>query len=320
MIHSQFEIIFDIEEAPEMRFRKPGRISDNLWYLGAEEAGVYMLRGQHETVLINGAMTYILPAVLTQMREFEISSGEITKILILHSHFDHVGIVPYFKRNYPAIEIIASKAAIKTLQKPKAIEFINTYNPMMAGARKQSLKGFDLDWRSDLELHPLGEGDVIDLGETALKIYETPGHSDCSISAYVPDAGILFGSDAIGIPFSDKLFPSMSTNIDQYLKSLEKLKPLEVNISCHEHYGYITGQEAQTIVVDSIREALNMKERLYEVFRRNPDIDSAVKEIASAFYEEMPGYFLAPELREGAFKQIFKHIAKTLETSGRPIG
>ena len=297
-----------------MRFRKPGKIDSNLWYLGAEETGIYLLRGLHGTALINGGMSYILPDVLAQMREFGIDPGEITKFLILHSHFDHVGVVPYFKRNYPVIEVLASEAAVKTFEKPKAIELINSYNQMSAGARSESLKGFDLEWRGDIEPLPVREGDIIDLGRVVLKIYETPGHSNCSISAYEPDEGVLFASDAMGIPFSDKLFPSMNTNIDQFLNSLEKLRPLRVNVFCADHYGYITGDEAGTIVSETIKEALRWKAHLYETFKSNAfDIDSAAREITSSLYEEMPGYFIAPEIIEGVFKQIFRYIAKTSE-------
>ncbi len=295
-----------------MRFRKPGKIDSNLWYLGAEETGIYLLRGRQGTALINGGMSYILPDVLTQMREFGIDPGEITKFLILHSHFDHVGVVPYFKRNYPVIEVLASEAAVRTFEKPKAVELINSYNQLSAGERSESLKGFDLDWRDDIETLTVREGDIIDLGRVALKIYETPGHSNCSISAYEPDEGVLFASDAMGIPFSDKLFPSMNTNIDQFLNSLEKLRPLKVNVFCADHYGYITGDEAEGIVSETIKEALKMKALLYETYRRNPlDIDSAARETTSSFYQQMPGYCIPPEILESVFKQMFKYIAKT---------
>ena len=295
-----------------MRFQKPGKIESNLWYLGTEESGVYFLKGDRGAALINGGMSYILPDVLAQMKQSGIDPGEITMLLILHSHFDHVGIVPYFKRNYPAIEVLASEAAVKTFEKPKAIEFINSYNRLSAGEKNESLKGFDLEWRTDIEPSVVREGEIIDLGGVALKVYETPGHSNCSISAYEPDAGILFGSDAIGIPFADKLFPSMNTNIEQFLNSLEKLRALKINLFCADHYGYITGDEAQRIVSKTIEEALKWKARLFEVFRRNTfDIDAAAGEITSSFYREMSGYFLASEILEGVFKQIFKNIAKS---------
>ena len=83
---------------------------------------------------------------------------------------------------------------------------------------------------------------------------------------------------------------------------------------CADHYGYITGDEAERIVSETIKEALRWKARLYETFRRHtPDIDTAAKEVTTALYQEMPGYFVAPEIIEGVFKQIFKYIAKTSE-------
>ena len=261
-------------------------------------------------------LSYILPDVLAQMKQSGIDPGEITMLLILHSHFDHVGIVPYFKRNYPAIEVLASEAAVKTFEKPKAIEFINSYNRLSAGEKNESLNDFDLEWRADIEPSVVREGEIIDLGGVALQIYETPGHSNCSISAYEPNSGTLFGSDAIGIPFSDKLFPAMNTNIEQFLNSLEKLRSLKVNLFCADHYGYMNGDEAQKIVSKTIEEASRWKARLLEVFRRNAsDIDAAAREITSSFYQEMPGYFLASEILEGVFKQTFKIYRKKLEAA-----
>jgi hypothetical protein len=57
---------------------------------------------------------------------------------------------------------------------------------------------------------------------------------------------------------------------------------------------------------------LKWKARLYDAYRRNTsDIDAAAREITSSTFEEMPGYFIAPKILEGVFRQIFKYIAKT---------
>jgi glyoxylase-like metal-dependent hydrolase (beta-lactamase superfamily II) len=82
-----------------MRIRKPGKILDHLWYLGYEESGIYLLDGGDEAMIINGGLSYIVPQVLRQLSEFNINEEKVTKFLILHSHFDHVGIVPFFKRH-----------------------------------------------------------------------------------------------------------------------------------------------------------------------------------------------------------------------------
>ena len=52
-----------------MRFRKAGKITDHLWYLGREESGTYYLEGQDGAILINGGLSYILPDVLAQMKK-----------------------------------------------------------------------------------------------------------------------------------------------------------------------------------------------------------------------------------------------------------
>ena len=92
-----------------MRHRTAGKIADNLWYLGREEAGVYILEGKEGSIMINGGLAHILPDVLKQMKEFGIDPARLKKILILHSHFDHIGVIPYFKRNWPAIEVYGSE-------------------------------------------------------------------------------------------------------------------------------------------------------------------------------------------------------------------
>jgi len=298
-----------------MRFRKAGKVADNLWYLGREEAGAYYLEGRNGAIMINGAMSYILPDVLAQMNQFGLDPGKITKFLILHSHFDHVGIVPYFKRTYPAIEVIASAPAWKIFAMPKAIEIMNSFSRMSAkqvGA-EEVLKAYDLEWRDDMTGVSVGEGGSIDLGGVTLTIMDTPGHSNCSITAYEPDIKAMFASDAAGIPYKDTIFPSMNTNVIQYLESLEKLKPLAVSYLCADHYGYITGEEAGKFIDLTLEAGHKWKADLESYYRKyQGDIDAAGKAVTESFYREMPNYFIAPDILEGVFKQMLKFTGKNM--------
>ena len=298
-----------------MRFRKAGKIADNLWYLGREESGTYYLQGKDGAALINGGLSLILPDVLRQMKAFGLDPARVTKFLILHSHFDHAGIVPYFKRTYPAIEVLASAPAWKIFEMPKAIAVMNSFSALSASqmGAAEAMKGYDADWRDDVRGRAVGDGDRIDLGGVALQIFETPGHTNCSVTAYEPGMKALFPSDAAGIPYMDMLFPSMNTNADQFLESLEKLKPLPVSIFCADHYGYITGDEAGGIVGRSAEEGRRWRSYLVEYYRKNSgDIDASAKSLTDFFYREFPGYFIAPDILEGVFKQMFKFIGKTM--------
>lgn len=298
-----------------MRHRQPGKVTDNLWYLGVEESGVYILQGGKETILINGGLSYILPDILEQMRVFRIAPENLTKILILHTHFDHIGVVPYFKRKYPHIEVIASDVAWQIFAMPKARTLMNTFSAMAAQQKglAETIKDCDLEWREDITGSTVKEGDRIDLGDgLGLEIYETPGHSNCSISAYEPSIKALFASDAVGVPFKDILFPSMNTNVNQYLESLSKLTPLQVRYLCADHCGYITGEEAEGFVEATLVEGKKWKGILEDLLRtHNGDVDTAAKALLDRFFRTYPDYFIVPEIMEGVFKQMLKFILKS---------
>lgn len=298
-----------------MRLQQTGKIADHLWYLGREESGVYILEGRDSTVIINGGFGYILPDVLQQMKAFGIDMEKIGKFLILHSHFDHVGIVPYFKRTCPGIEVYASAPAWKILAMPKAIEIINSFSRLSAKQMgiENALNAYDIDWRDDVTGTTLAEGDKIDLGDISLLILDTPGHSNCSITAYEPDMKVLFASDAVGIPFRNDCFPSMNTNIIQYLESLDKLKPLPTSCLCVDHYGYITGDEAGRFADITIEAALKWKGMMEGLYREHGgDIDAAGKAVTDYLYQQMPDYFISRDILEGVFKQMLKFISKNL--------
>lgn len=298
-----------------MRVRKAGKITDHFWYLGREQSGIYCLEGRDGAMLINGGLTFILPDVLEQMKAFGIDAGKIRKFLILHSHFDHTGIVPYIKRTWPDIEILASAPAWKIFAMPKAIEIMNAYSRMsaqLAGA-EDALKAYDLDWREDIAGTAVGEGDRIDLGGVAVQLLETPGHTNCSMTAYEPSMKALFPSDGGGIPFDEMCFPSMNTNTIQYLESLEKLKPLPVAYYCADHYGYITGDEAAGFIDLTLAEGRRWKAGLETCYRKHGgDLDAAAKSITGDFYRLNPGYFIARDILEGVFRQMLKFTGKNM--------
>ncbi|NIS60367.1 MAG: MBL fold metallo-hydrolase [Proteobacteria bacterium] len=298
-----------------MRIWNPGKILDNLWYLGHEESGIYLLDGGDEAMIISGGIRYIVPAVLRQFEEFSINEKKIAKLVILHSHFDHVGIVPFFKRRHPDMEIYGSARAWKILGMQNAIDTINefsravTENMGMAG----KCSGYDLDWRDDVSGTALSEGDRIAVGDMELHIIETPGHSSCSISAYDPQHKVLFPSDGGGIPYKGTIIPSGNSNFTAFQQSLEKLKDLEADYVCADHYGYVTGDEARNFISNTIEAARKHRTEMEEAYRRTGDIDGSAEELTDSFYAENPDYFISREILEGVYRQMVRHIAKELE-------
>jgi glyoxylase-like metal-dependent hydrolase (beta-lactamase superfamily II) len=276
---------------------------------------VYLLEGDEESILINGGMSYLIPDLLRQFEAFEIDETRITKILILHAHFDHVGIAPFFKRRNPEIEICASKRGWKILRKPQAVATINQFSRDVARkmGNERVYDSFDLDWDEGTTGTALAEGECIDLGGVELIIYETPGHSSCSVTAYAPRIKALFPSDAGGIPFKTTILTSGNSHYTNYQLSLERLKDFDVEYLCADHYGYVAGNEAEDFMDQTIYQARKQRTLMEEAFLRTKDTKVAAQKLVREFYRENPDYLITEEIFEGVFRQMVRHVAEALE-------
>jgi len=301
-----------------MRIRKPGKVQNKLWLLGCEESSVYLLEGKNGSMLISGGMSYIVQDLLHQLKEFSLDEERIRRLLILHAHFDHVGIVPFFKRRHPEMEVYASNRGWEILKTPEAVETINKFSRTVAGrmGKEKVYSEYDLDWRQDVAGQTVREGDRIDLGDFTIRILEIPGHSSCSIAAYLPELKALFPSDGGGIPFKEMVVASGNSNYTQYQKSLERLKELDVEYLCADHYGYVIGEEAKGFISRTIETAKSQRALIEKVYNQTHDIEQAAKRLAAFFYGGNPDYFLSPEIMQAVFGQMVRHIAKSFGNTG----
>jgi len=298
-----------------MRIRKPGKVHERIWFLGREESGVYLLEGNDGSMMVSGGMSYIVSDIIRQFKEFRIDESRIKKLLILHSHFDHVGIIPFFKRRNPEMEIYGSERAWEILQMDKATLTINEFSRNVAKRMKKEdvTSAYDLEWRNDVSGKTIREGDRIDLGGLEALILETPGHSSCCIAAYIPKLKALFPTDGGGIPFKQTIVTSGNSNYTQYQQSLERLRDLKVDYYCADHYGYVIEKEAREFISKSIEMAKKNRTQMEKAYRSSQDIDGAARKLISSFYEENPSYFLSPEIFLDVYRQMVRHIAMVIE-------
>jgi glyoxylase-like metal-dependent hydrolase (beta-lactamase superfamily II) len=269
-------------------------------------------------MLISGGVSGIVPDVLWQFDKFCIDENRIKKLLILHAHFDHVGIVPFFKRRNPDMEIYASGRAWERLTSKKTIVTINAFSAStnLAMGNMDDLSRYDLEWKDDICGISVAEGDKIDLGDAEITILETPGHSSCSISAYNAKMKALFSSDSGGIPYKNEHIPAGNSNYTQYQESLEKLRVLDVDYLCADHCGYVTGADAREFVQNTIQTAKDFRRLMESVYRRTNSIDRAVQHLVAMAAASRPDYFLPREILEKVYTQMVRHIAGHIQGTG----
>jgi len=294
-----------------MIIEKPGFVTERILFLGRKESCVYLLKGSEEFALLGGGLTYIVPDIIKQLKRFKIEEKKIKRIIILHSHFDHCGIVPFFKRRWPWVSITASQRAKELLDKPEVMESISSLNQILS--TEHGLEQPDKD--IEIELGRINtddvvkDGDILSCDDLSMEVMEVPGHSSCSIAIYVPQEKAMFASDAGGIPIGDRIFTAANSNFDKYQKSLQKMARYEIEVYLTEHFGARTGSDGRHFLQKSMDAAMETRSILEASYAKTKDIEKSTTEITDTVMEWLPEAFMPKEIITVIIGQMIRFVA-----------
>ena len=303
-----------------MQIIEPGYVTKRILLLGRRESCLYVLDGGEESVVLGGGMAYISPDVEEQLRRFSVDEKKIKRVIVLHAHFDHCGLVPFMKKRWPWIVVAASRRAKALLADPgvsNRMKELNHEAVVQAGLERKALEmGFDF---TGIEVEEtLQEGDKVSCGEVSLDVLEVPGHSSCSIALYLQEEKALFASDAAGVRFGEYYMAAGNSNFDLFQQSLEKMSRLEVDVLLGEHFGALVGAEGRGYLKKAMEEAARTRRLLEDSYRRTGDVEKSTEEITKLFLADAPENFLPPEVVGIVAGQMVRHIAKTMKRESGP--
>ena len=295
-----------------MLIDQPGNVTDKIVLLGRRESCVYLLKGQNEYALLGGGMVSIVPDMLEQIETFKIDENKIRRMIILHSHFDHCGIIPFFKKRWPWATVTASARSKEMLSSPKIIQSISFLNEMLLAryGLESPARELGLDFNGITVEAVVAGGDVLRCDELSLEIIDAPGHSSCSVAVYVKEQKALFASDAGGIPAGDWIFTAANSNFDRYQESLGKMAGYAVEVYLAEHYGALAGSDGRDFLRRSMDFAVQTRTLLEASYAHTGDVEQSSAEITDLLMEKIPAELLPKEIIAMVVGQMFNYIAK----------
>jgi glyoxylase-like metal-dependent hydrolase (beta-lactamase superfamily II) len=298
-----------------MVITEPGRITDRITFLGSLNCCVYVVDGGKEAILIGGGMAHVAPDLLRQIDAFGIDERKIKRMVVLHAHFDHCGLIPFLKKHWPWAVVTASARAKGILSDPHISRVIGRFNEeaIEEAGLKEKAEELGFAFTSINVEETVGEGDVISCGDVAFDVLDVPGHSSCSIALYMPQEKALFASDAAGIRYKDYFLAAGNSNYDLYQQSLEKMAGYDVDAVLGEHYGASVGEDARIFLPRTMESARRTRALLEESYRRTGDVEKSTEEIAENLLHEAPGAFFSRDILSLISAQMVKYIARTLE-------
>lgn len=292
----------------------PGKINDRIKILGTPFIPIYLIKGERYA-LIEGGIKALYPLVKKQLEENRVNPGEISNLILLHSHIDHTGIAFPFKKYFSKTLVCVSAETAGAISKEEASPLIKK----MEEATERFLGINIREGSRELESVPncakadkiLKDGDEISLGNgMTIQFLSTPGHSPCSMSAYIPEEKALFISDSAGLPVSSKMaFPMVFGNFRQFVSTCEKLSDIDADIICFGHFLALTGKDTKGIFLKIRDEAIKMKELILEKYTEYKDIGTVINSMEERYNK---GYVkqLSYVFYEGSARAIVKVLLK----------
>jgi glyoxylase-like metal-dependent hydrolase (beta-lactamase superfamily II) len=240
----------------ESKFNQNSYLIDGELYRMKGNVALYIIENKGMRMMIDAGESLMAKKVVKKI--IDLGLYPIHKILLTHSHFDHIQGVAKIKKliKEEQIEVLASERAIDNLRNPDKMN-----------------KDFGYIIEPIENVTPLKEGDVVNLNGLELEILNFFGHTQDSIAVLDRKNKNIFVGDAIMDKFDYNTFLPEFNEIT-YLKTIDKLKNLkeELNSLALAHFGVWTEYDCYNIISEAKNFHINAKESLIAWYNENPSL------------------------------------------------
>lgn len=206
-----------------------------------------ILKDDRETILVDCGYPHFLPLIKAAAEAKGIDLSGLTKIVITHHDFDHMGALAEFKNEYPNVLTVSSIAEEKYISgkvKSLRLQQAESLYDSLPENQKEDAEKFHKLLRSvepvNVDLLVKDQDILPWCGGT--EVVATPGHMPGHISLYIKESRTLIAGDALVIE-DDKLGianPNYTLDMAEAKKSIKKLLRYDIdNIICY-HGGVYT--------------------------------------------------------------------------------
>ncbi len=291
-------------------FSQTGLVRNGFFVLGVAPVPIYLLDGRRP-ILFEAGLT-CLGRVYEEAAAAVLGRRQPEILFLSHVHYDHCGAAAHLKKAWPRMKAAASAKAAEIIKRPNAVRLIRRLNQEVDSFMVHLDSGSLIDepfepFEIDLVLK---EGQVIELDEEVkVEVLSTPGHTWDTLSYYLPQKKILVASEAAGCANNSGYVVTDSlVDFEAYLKSLERLAGLDVEIFCQGHLFVYLDEDVPRFFERSLKAAQEFKALVVETWREEGDLALTMSRIKAWEYDPLP----RPKQPEPAYLLNLKARIKTV--------
>ena len=214
----------------ESRYVHPFRIFGNVWYVGDSWVCVHLIDTGDGLLLLDGGNIGATAMLVNAIWEAGFNPADVRWMVLSHGHLDHIGGAVFFRKMF---------GTKLYLGEPDARNYRE--HPELSLVQDSGSLGHDV-----FEVnHEITDGETIRFGNTEIRFFLVPGHTDGVISAFfdVTDgertlrAGYYggFGFNTLQKSYLDDIGDTGYEMRKTYLKSIEKVRNQHVDLFLGNH-------------------------------------------------------------------------------------
>ncbi|WP_237714924.1 MULTISPECIES: MBL fold metallo-hydrolase [Pelosinus] len=251
---------------------------------GGKGGNAFLLLGTEKAALIDCGMAYCASNLIKNSKQV-LRNRALDYICISHSHYDHIGAIPYLKTQWPTSQVLGAEYAKQTLNKPNALKLIRSLSfeaAQIYGA--DSIVDYD-DAMMKVD-RIICDSDVLELGDLSIRVLETRGHTKCSLS-FLIDNDTLFPSESTGyMSKSRKIYPAFLTSCSEAVDSIHKCQKLNPQFIISPHYGLVNERDTQSYWENCLLAVKETKEFILRLASQGYDEEHILTEYEKVFRDE----------------------------------
>jgi flavorubredoxin len=230
-----------------------------------------LLIGENYTALFDCGMAFCADSTIQNIKN-ALNRRNLDYLFITHTHYDHIGSLPFLRKEWPLLRLITSQTGAAVLLKDTPRRVISELSTVVATQNNVKLgEAYNDDaFHADIIVK---DGDVISLGGYSVQILETPGHTRDSLSFFIPELELLVVNETPGFYLDGRIYPCYLTSYNDAISAIEKCRSFPYKFLSMPHRGVAVEEDARGYFEKALESNIACRDFILDAATKNQNED-----------------------------------------------